>query len=183
MSFTSSWRPSLFALYFQWILLCQVVADVATSEETVKPKCGLYLAPSSIPGAGLGMYAGDRIYREKDTVTLGDVVIPISEYDWNNEGGDFEGDSFLWDEYTWNSYVFTDMEEEGEDGDLIMVASPGVGAAANSYLSLVNIEDTYTKTSRPVPEDSPGVGANTLFWGREFFATEEIPAGGEIFVE
>jgi hypothetical protein len=88
-----------------------------------KPKCGVYLAPSSIPGAGLGMYAGDKHYAEGDRVTLGDTVIPISEYDWNNEGGPFDEDSWLWDEYTWNAPVFPGMDEEGDESDLIMVVS------------------------------------------------------------
>lgn len=149
----------------------------------LKPKCGVYLAPSTIPGAGLGMYAGDKHYHVQDMVTFGDVVIPIFEYDWHITGGEFEETPFLWDEYTWNSHVFPGMEEEGEDGSSIMAASPGIGAAANSYLTLVNIEDSYIQMGRGIRPNSPGVGAHSPYYGREFYAIEEIPPGGEIFVE
>lgn len=152
-----------------------------TSGTTIK--CGVYMAPSSIPGAGLGMYAGDKYYKTNDMVTLGDTVIPIFEYNWNNDGGEYESSNFLWDEYTWNSHVFPGMEVEGDDPDLIMVASPGVGAAANSYLSLVNIEDSWIKIGRSVRGDSPGTGASSIYYGREFYATRDIPPGGEIYVE
>lgn len=167
-------------------LLCLFLADATISSEEPAPeksKCGMYLAPSTIPGAGLGMFAGDKAYEPGDLVTMGDTVIPISEYDWNNRGGPFDGDIWMPDEYTWNAPVFPDVPDEGDDPDIIMCMSPGVGAAANSYISLVNIEDTDTKTGRPVPPGSPGTGASTLFYAREFHATKPISPGGEIFVE
>jgi hypothetical protein len=37
--------------------------------------------------------------------------------------------------------------------------------------------------SRGMRGDSPGVGAISPYHERSFFATEPIPAGGEIFVE
>jgi len=64
--------------------------------------CGIYLAPSTIPGAGLGMFAG-RTYKRSEIVTEGDIVIPLSEIDWHNG---FNLPQFLWEEYTW-SYVST----------------------------------------------------------------------------
>jgi hypothetical protein len=36
---------------------------------------------------------------------------------------------------------------------------------------------------RAVAADSPGIGANTLYYGREFYATKDIPAGGEIWAK
>jgi hypothetical protein len=113
-------------------------------------------------------------------MTFGDIVIPIFELEWNNE---FTEDyNFLWDEYTWMADVFPGMEEEIDDMELIAVASPGVGAAANSFLSLVNIEDDYTKISRVVSSDSPGVGASTPYYGRSYSALSKIAPGSEMFV-
>jgi hypothetical protein len=74
------------------------------------------------------------------------------------------------------------MDEEGDASELIMGASPGVGAAANSYLSLANVEDEYVKLGRAVKE-GPGVGASSPYYGREFIATAPIIPGGEIFAE
>ena len=80
---------------------CLTLASVVAEESsTAKPKCGVYLAPSSIPGSGLGMYAGDREYKKGETVTGGDTVIPIIEHEWNTELLSIDY-NFLWDEYTW----------------------------------------------------------------------------------
>jgi hypothetical protein len=72
----------------------------ATAEDHVI-ECGVYLAPSSIPGSGLGMYAGNRTYVVNDIVTDEDIVIPIFEREWHSN---VKG-KFLWDEYTWNGDV------------------------------------------------------------------------------
>jgi hypothetical protein len=146
---------------------------------TIASECGLYLAPSSIPGAGLGMYAGNKSYAKDDQVTYGDIVIPIIELDWNN---DMDYGSFVWNEYTWNADVFPGMNEEADDMYLVVVASPGVGAAANSFLPLVNVEDDYMEMSRGVRDHSPGQGAITPYHGRIFRAKVDISAGTEIFV-
>jgi hypothetical protein len=45
--------------------------------------CRSYLAPSTLPGAGLGMFAG-RNFHEGDHVTTGDAVVPLLDVDWNN---------------------------------------------------------------------------------------------------
>ena len=73
-----------------------VVATTATSStsETTSTKdsskkkqykeCGVYLAPSTIPGAGMGMFAGNKQYEKGDIVTEGDIVVPVFELDWHN---------------------------------------------------------------------------------------------------
>jgi hypothetical protein len=160
----------------------KLASNYAMAEES-STKCGIYLAPSTIPGSGLGMYAGDHYYKEGDTVTGGDNVIPIVEHEWNNAGAE-GGVHFLWNEYTWRGTVFEYvMQDEGDDIELIAAASPGVGAAANGYTSLRNVEDVYIKIGRPTKGDSPGVGGSSPYYGREFFATNDIPPGGEIFAE
>lgn len=147
-------------------------------------KCGIYLAPSSIPHAGLGMYVGHRNFSKGDTVTDGDIIIPIFEMDWHNKlkESQHKYEHFLWDEYTWNGDVFLGAEEETEDVDWLQFASPGVGAAANSYLSLVNIDDAYIQLGLATDPKSPGTGAQTPYHGRYFAATSDIPQGGEIWV-
>ena len=74
--------------------LLQLLSDKMVPEAK---SCGVYLAPSTIPGAGLGMFAG-RDYKRHDIVTQGDIVIPLSEIDWHNG---FRLSFFLWEEYTW----------------------------------------------------------------------------------
>jgi hypothetical protein len=91
-------------------------------------------------------------------------------------------DKFLHDEYYWNANVFPGMDEEIDSEDDIRVASGGVGSAANSYMSLVNVDDNWIKLDRGVGPQSPGLGAFTTYHGRSFFATQPLKPGQEIFV-
>jgi hypothetical protein len=50
-------------------------------------ECGIYLAQSTIPNAGLGMFAG-KDYKKNSKVTDGDIIVPLIEVDWNNDHDD-----------------------------------------------------------------------------------------------
>ena len=64
------------------------------------------------------------------------------------------------------------------------MASPGVGAAANCYLSMVNVENDDIQVSRAgLPRESPGQGAFTIYHGRSFYAVEDIEPGQELFAK
>ena len=83
-----------------------VNAAAAATRDTVDDRsrsisieCGVYLAPSSIPFAGLGMYAGNRSISRNDIVTYGDILIPIVERPWHIERRLSDQRNFLWDEY------------------------------------------------------------------------------------
>ena len=167
------------------LLVCCVLPFVYSQYEKSKDnsKCGMFLAPSSIPNSGLGMFAGHKTYYEGDQVTDGDIVIPIFEFEWHNRHKKPKYEHFLWDEYTWNGNVFPGSDEEIDEVEDLMFASPGVGAAANSFLSLVNIVDEWVKLGLSTSSQSPGVGAVSPYYGRSFTATSEIPAGAEIWVE
>lgn len=59
-------------------------------------ECGVYLATSTIPGAGFGMFAG-RDYRNGEHIhTYGDIVIPTVDLHAHVGHQDFP---WLWDEY------------------------------------------------------------------------------------
>jgi hypothetical protein len=60
--------------------------------------CRIYLAPSTIPGAGLGSFAG-RSFVRGDQVTTGDAVVPIADMAYHNHGGHDHVDTFLWGTY------------------------------------------------------------------------------------
>jgi hypothetical protein len=51
-------------------------SDVGRTGLSPEPTCGQYLAPSILPGAGLGMYSGVEI-EEDDPVSYGDICIPL----------------------------------------------------------------------------------------------------------
>lgn len=166
--------------------------EAISSEETVSlttssspTECGIWLAPSTIPGAGLGMYAG-RDFRKGDHLQeYGDVVIPIVDIERHaREYSSHKEDwTFLWDEYTWNA---ESLQMDHEAYGLVNVASPGFGAAANSFLGIYNVEEYV-----PVPYDEkatlhrskdPGLGGFSMYGDRVSVARQDISAGQEFFV-
>jgi len=84
-----------------------LVSSEATNEATSKKKsqngdqtdnpCGIWLAPSTIKGAGLGMFAGKDFQAEDSLLPTGDSVIGIVDISLHN--GDRHHEAFLWDEY------------------------------------------------------------------------------------
>ena len=68
----------------------------------VSLECGIWLAPSTIPGAGLGLYAGRHFQAEEQLQQSGDLTISIVDLRLHTRYG-HEYESFLWDEYTWNA--------------------------------------------------------------------------------
>ena len=100
---------------------------VATATSTTAfDSCNLYLAPSTIPGAGLGIFAGRDGFAYGDPVSYGDVVVPLEGIKYYNG----KSLNFLWDEYTWNVNMFPGMENEMDDDSKVKMngASPGFGA-------------------------------------------------------
>ena len=141
-------------------------------------ECHIWLGPSSLEGAGLGMFAG-RDFEEYE-VLAEDLVIPI--YDLLLHNADDTDFTFLWDEYTWH-------------GDSVMIdhecfndcsgASPGFGATANSFLPLVNVEEGWPRRNSAGLHRSkdPGAGAFTEYHGRQSTARKTINRGEELFVD
>ena len=78
-------------------------SDVCEASErstiTSGPECGVWLALSTIPGAGLGIFAGKKFRRDETLMVGGDQTIPIVDI-VSHQG---ETIPFLWDDYTWVS--------------------------------------------------------------------------------
>jgi hypothetical protein len=62
--------------------------------------CGLYFAPSTIPGAGFGLFAG-RHFEQGNVVTPGDLVVPFIDLTWHYGYERIADD--LWEEYRWSA--------------------------------------------------------------------------------
>ena len=74
--------------------------DNEPQEPSFGAQCGVYYAPSTIPGAGYGIFAG-KDFRENEWVLPGDLVVPIVEMGWNN--GHSRDYHHLWEEYQWSA--------------------------------------------------------------------------------
>lgn len=70
---------------------------------TTTSSCGVYFAPSTIPGGGWGAFAAHDFSRD-DHVLPGDLIVPLQELSWHNG---YENDSDkpdnLWIDYYWLS--------------------------------------------------------------------------------
>ena len=60
--------------------------------------CGLYLAPSSIPGAGLGVYTGSRRFDREEFLAEPDIGVPIFNVELHHGEDEYD---WLWWDYIW----------------------------------------------------------------------------------
>ena len=151
-----------------------------TTATTASSVCGLWFAKSSIPGAGLGMYAGRTFAKNEYLTYTGDLVVPIVDivHVQHDDRGDF---AFLWDEYTWDAPA---MQMETEGFYDVNAASFGFGAAVNCFLGLVNVDETSPQIQSPAGlhrSVDPGAGAMTLYYDRQTLASRTIQTGAELF--
>jgi hypothetical protein len=136
--------------------------------------CGFWIAKSTLPNAGLGMFAGRDFapYQELGV----DRVIPIIDlakhqgYGW----------PFLWNSYTWSA------DRIANEADEVSLALNGVGSTANAHTELRNIvlEHTYadsTTTTGLHRSKDPGVGASTPY-SKVMRAKWGLQTGQEMFV-
>ena len=140
-------------------------------------ECGIWLALSTIPGSGLGMFAGRDFDESEEMMQSGDIVIPIVDYAFNQRGAKKD---FLWDEYVWQAEtVLTEHEGLVE----VNAASPGFGSAANSFLDLLNVDEWKPEVGTGLDrQEDPGAGAFSAYHDRKSTARGHIKAGQELFV-
>uniref|UniRef100_A0A7S4JNF3 SET domain-containing protein n=1 Tax=Odontella aurita TaxID=265563 RepID=A0A7S4JNF3_9STRA len=146
-------------------------ADVDSHPGNLLGQCSLFLAPSSISGAGLGVFAGRdfEIGAKIGSPGLGlQFIDPFAIYDERE----------VIAEYGWNSVAVGGDSES----DTVFSFLPGIGTLANFHPTLSNVipggltfEPTLDRR-----QDS-GVGASTSYHNFTFIAKEYISAGHEIF--
>ena len=133
------------------------ILNTTTTETPPDLACGLWMAPSTIPGAGLGVYAGRNFKADEPMQQSGDAVIVITDLRYHTQDNEF---NFLWDEYTWGGDPIFVGHEGYSD---VEAASPGFGAAVNSFMPLVNVDEWYPRHDfcDLHRKSNPGAGAFT----------------------
>jgi hypothetical protein len=149
--------------------------------------CGLYMAESSIPNAGLGMYT-TRPFQEKEKLFSGDVVIQVEDFYANTRLRHwFAGETKYEEEPEWllANYFWNAVNTMGDfEAGLIESIVPGLGMLANSHPGLVNARMQPPGTVADLHRGrDPGAGGSTLYHDIHFVAQQEIEAGAEIFVQ
>ncbi|KAL3915051.1 MAG: hypothetical protein SGARI_008277 [Bacillariaceae sp.] len=150
-----------------------VVVTVASDGQNIE--CDLYIAESTIPNAGLGIFTS--IERQKgDTVGEGDVCIPLIDLQWHHP------DAFdPFSEYTWAGEVMG-MKHEAMTGD-IEALCPGLDCAINCNLALINVDKAvpnFDEAGLHRARD-PAAGSITPYHNGTTVVSRKIPAGGELF--
>lgn len=153
--------------------------------QQAQPKCGVYMAPSTIGEANLGIYTGVPLH-ENDVIPFPEIVVPLMFRSWGDHGENPDGT--LWDRYIWDGHI---VHVEPKDDDLDRDSTgpgfiPGVGCTINSRMDLKNIESTHGSvydTAGLHRSKDPGAGAFSPYHSSKTVATTEIPAGGELFAE
>jgi hypothetical protein len=141
-------------------------------KERTWPDCGLYMAESSIPGSGLGVFAGRHLSRGS-RVSYGDVVLQVTDFEAHNRlrrwyHGDFStraDEKWVFDDYFWNSRLTMGSFEALEDMSFL----PGVGMLVNSYPGLANADIRAPERSADFHRGrDPGAGAATTYHNSRF---------------
>jgi len=156
--------------------------DLTITEE----KCQYYMAESSIPHAGLGMYTAKALKKDQD-IFFSDLVVQVEDVNVNQKlrkwHHDIQDDTpdWLMENYFWQPHNTAGTNEASDVESIV----PGLGMLANSHDGLVNAHMV-----RPSLDNSdlrrqhdPGAGAVTYYHNLKFTASENIDAGSEIFVE
>eukprot|EP00934_Nitzschia_sp_Nitz4_P005813 Nitzschia sp. Nitz4//scaffold78_size91513//6535//8461//NITZ4_004913-RA/size91513-snap-gene-0.119-mRNA-1//1//CDS//3329558082//5803//frame0 len=171
-------KLNLASIFILWTFLCWLQIGESEVSKEGQSECGVWLALSTLPGAGIGMFAG-RDFKDGERFMLaGDHIIPIIDVITHLNYMPF----FLWDEYTWNPGP---MRAKSLGLDEVNVASAGFGAAANSFMDFVNADEGYPEFSiahQLHRKKDPGAGAFTYLHSRPTTAISDIHTGQELFV-
>jgi hypothetical protein len=153
------------------------------TKESKPLECGLYLAPSTIPGAGLGLFAGHQAWEEGTKAGYGDICIPIvNPHLHRNYSKPFFhplGD------YTW-SHIDVGMTLEACPAVHLEAFCPGIDALVNSHQFVLNLgSPNKSHVAQYLPagifRTSPNAGAVSPYRNSTTRVSRRIPPGGELF--
>eukprot|EP00571_Detonula_confervacea_P007826 CAMPEP_0172326942 /NCGR_PEP_ID=MMETSP1058-20130122/58069_1 /TAXON_ID=83371 /ORGANISM="Detonula confervacea, Strain CCMP 353" /LENGTH=602 /DNA_ID=CAMNT_0013043851 /DNA_START=67 /DNA_END=1875 /DNA_ORIENTATION=- len=167
-------RLNISCFLFQCFIIAYSRGDGVTVEH---PDCRLFIAESTIPNAGLGIFTGTDL-QEGDAVAEPDIVVPLPDHEWHaSEDTDFW---FLWNDYSWHP-AEVGMNSDMEDGHALVI---GTGCMPNCNFALINTIESKPDYDHAGLHRSKDVGISgfTGFHNQRMFTTRTVPAGGELFV-
>ena len=189
----TQFQRSAFRHYIQLpddFALPEIWHDQTISSEETSSSCGLYMAESSIPHSGWGMYTATEISKQQ-RIFSGDVVIQVEDLDENMRLRRLYHDgisalhtkaepNWLLDDYYWNSGT-TKGWTEAEDVESIV---PGLGMLANSHPGLFNARMGSPQTVAVLnARVDPGAGTFSDYSDMFYVANQDIKVGQELFVD
>jgi len=155
----------------------QTCLDDAPSTANDSYECSLYVAPSSIPGAGSGLFItrdveeGEGILPGSDAPSI--VICDIDSYGISTK------------DYVHHAYYWSGGGLASFECDSVSESVVSFGAMSNYHTSLYNIKgyvEPYDDTASN-RFSNPGAGAFSYYGGHHFKASRNIDAGEEIFAD
>ena len=181
----------LYCVVVYFLLLAVISAETNHQQEEEEHDdnnndntCGLYMAESSIPNSGWGMYTAKHISKNAPIYPL-DVVIQVADYARHQKYRShylYQAEKLpLWlmEEYYWNSQITWAWH----DAKKIQSIVPGLGMLANSHPGLVNAKEQVPQWKPSVTRNSVESGAYSQYKNMTFVASQDIPVGHELMVE
>ena len=166
-----------------------IINDFDPAHEANHHRCGLYVAVSTIPGAGLGAFTGiDR--QPGDVIGPGDAMIPLYDVMYHLQAlGRAASQRDDWDyidptrDYVWFGIDLGMQYESAHPYEYISGISYGLDTIINCHLALVNAKKKYASYDFANLHRSidPGIGAFTPYHSARTSATRRIEAGSELF--
>jgi hypothetical protein len=145
-------------------------------------ECELYLAESTIPGAGIGVFTGVP-KAAGDFLGNGDKAIPLVDAFWHNGFPDpfFNPTA----DYVWDG-ASMGMRLELYDPNDISAFWPGIDAMVNCHFGLLNLEKATPVYNEGGVHRSKHHGAGSIspydaYPDGSSYVIRDIPQGGELF--
>jgi hypothetical protein len=159
-----------------------IVRGTCEPSKPVKPPrategCGIYLAKSSIPNAGYGVFAGKDFSKDSFlTKPPESPALSVTDVFYHY------GEDPVWAHvnYFWSGDGYTARESE-ETAEMTF----NIGAIANYHTYLVNLEHWAGDYDDQILNrfEDRGAGAISYYKGHQFIAVQDIKAGQELFAD
>ncbi len=185
---------------------CEEVYNETESDEPLRRdesvfSCSVYLAPSSIPGGGMGMFTTKDVRRGGTILPSDGPSIPVIDVhiDYMFETGIIDESDYsrvreawtnLFSGYWWESGAYDATMFES---DFAVDYQITMGALPNSHPILDNLDvgnvgvvpydDSMVKRDAVTGDVDPGAGAFSYYPGRKTLANRDMQAGEEIFLK
>ena len=168
-------RIIILVIHALFLFLSVSVAAVE-EKQAEEDECTLYIAPSTLPDAGFGIFSA--VERKPGDVleSSADICLPFVDMEWHHPG-------FVnpFGEYFWDGNA-KGMSAESETGS-VQAFCPGVHSLVNCQAELANVRTTGTVYDEMGLHRSQHnmAGANSPYGTEPMTVTRHIPAGGEVF--
>ena len=171
----------LFLLFLALSLLSRTTTTTTTVHAAAATalECELYIAASTIPNAGLGIFSG-LSKKKDDFIGNGDKAIPLIDVWWHN--GQIYDFFNPMDDYTWDGSSMGMGLETLHKNDL-SAFWPGIDAMVNCNAALLNTEKATPRYDEGGLHRAkhPGAGGMTPYNADQSILIRDIPIGGELF--